>query len=71
VSVTAARARIPPASGSAGVPDLSVFFNDAQIVWKGAAAYSANPATTDLIKATSGVSGLSSLAANDEVWVKY
>ncbi|HEY7371169.1 MAG TPA: DUF1775 domain-containing protein [Polyangia bacterium] len=56
---------------AAGVPDLSVFFNDALIVWKGAAAYSANPATTDLIMATSGVTALSSLAANDEVWVKY
>jgi uncharacterized protein YcnI len=55
----------------AAVPDLSVFFPDALIVWKGTAAYSANPATMDLITATSGVTTLSSLAANDEIWVKY
>jgi uncharacterized protein YcnI len=53
------------------VPDLSVLFPDALIVWRGTAAYSANPATTDLIKATSGVTALASLAASDEIWVKY
>lgn len=51
--------------------DLSSFFSDAQIVWKGTAAYSANPATVELVKATSGVSTLTELQANDEVWVKY
>jgi hypothetical protein len=51
--------------------DLSVFFGDAQIAWKGAAAYSANPATVGLIAATAGVTPLTSLAPNDEVWVKY
>jgi periplasmic copper chaperone A len=51
--------------------DLSVFFADALIVWKGAAAYSANPTTVGLIAATAGVTPLTSLAANDEIWVKY
>jgi uncharacterized protein YcnI len=55
----------------AAVPDLSLFFGDAQIVWKGTAAYSSNPATTELAKATSGVSELTSLQAGDEIWVKY
>jgi periplasmic copper chaperone A len=53
------------------VSDLASLFSDALIVWKGTAAYSANPATVDLIKTTSGVTALSSLAANDEIWVKY
>ena len=53
------------------VSDLAAPFGDAQIVWKGAAAYSANPATVELIAATSGVTPLTSLAANDEIWVKY
>ena len=51
--------------------DLSVFFADALIVWKGAAAYSANPTTVELIGGTSGVTPLATLAANDEIWVKY
>jgi uncharacterized protein YcnI len=56
---------------SQAVTDLSALFPDALIVWKGTAAYSANPATTDLIKATAGVTALASLAANDEIWVRY
>jgi uncharacterized protein YcnI len=55
----------------AAIPDLKVFFNDAQIVWKGSAAYSSNPATLELAKATSGVTELTALQANDEIWVKY
>jgi uncharacterized protein YcnI len=55
----------------AAVSDLSGFFGDALIVWKGTAAYSSNPATADLIMKTSGVTALGALAANDEVWVKY
>lgn len=51
--------------------DLSVFFGDALIVWKGTAAYSSNPATMDLAKATPGVTALTALLANDEVWVRY
>jgi uncharacterized protein YcnI len=55
----------------AAVPDLSLFFGDAQIVWKGTAAYSANASTADLAKTTSGVSELTALQANDEIWVRY
>jgi uncharacterized protein YcnI len=56
---------------AAPVADLAALFGDAQIVWKGTAAYSANPTTTELIGSTSGVTALTSLAANDEIWVKY
>jgi uncharacterized protein YcnI len=55
----------------AAVADVATFFGDALIVWKGSAAYSANPATTDLIKTTNGVTALTSLSAGDEIWVKY
>jgi periplasmic copper chaperone A len=51
--------------------DLGVFFSDAQIVWKGTAAYSPNLATAELVKATAGVTVLTELQANDEIWVKY
>ena len=40
------------------VPDVAALFGDAQIVWKGSAAYSANPATAELIAATPGVTAL-------------
>jgi periplasmic copper chaperone A len=53
------------------VADLSTIFSDAQIAWKGTAAYSANPNTAALITSTAGVTALTSLAANDEIWVKY
>lgn len=53
------------------VPDVSVFFKDAQIVWSGSAAYSVNPTTTSLIQGTEGVTVLESLAAGDSIWVKY
>jgi uncharacterized protein YcnI len=53
------------------VPDIATIFGDAQIVWKGTAAYSANPATAGLIEATPGVSALTALAAGDEIWVRY
>ncbi|HMJ53054.1 MAG TPA: DUF1775 domain-containing protein [Polyangiaceae bacterium] len=53
------------------VADVTAFFGDALIVWKGNAAFSPNPATADLIKTTSGVTALTALAANDEIWVKY
>jgi periplasmic copper chaperone A len=56
---------------AADVLDLSVFFADAQIVWMGDAAYSANPLTTELIAETEGVSALEALSAGDEIWVKY
>lgn len=53
------------------VTDLKAAFADAQIVWKGTAAFSANPTTAALIAATPGASSLSALAAGDVVWVKY
>jgi len=53
------------------VSDLAAYFADALIVWKGAAAFSANPTTKELIAATPGVTALASLAAADEIWVKY
>ena len=53
------------------ITELGRYFGDARIVWKGNAAYSPSTATTELINATPGVTMLSSLAANDEIWVKY
>jgi hypothetical protein len=53
------------------IPDLSVFFKDAAIVWKGNAAYSANPHTASQIASEPGVVALTALEANDEIWVKY
>jgi periplasmic copper chaperone A len=53
------------------ISDLSIYFGDARIVWRGSAAYSPSTSTSELIGATPGVSRLSSLAANDEIWVKY
>jgi uncharacterized protein YcnI len=46
-------------------------FNDALIVWDGDAAYSNNPVTKDQIAAEEGVTVLESIAAGDEIWVKY
>ncbi len=54
-----------------GTDDLKGFFSDAQIVWSGSKAFSVNPATTDLISSTNGVSALTSIAQGDEIWVKY
>jgi periplasmic copper chaperone A len=51
--------------------DLKGFFSDAQIVWVGHKAFSVNPSMSELIGATEGVSALTSLAAGDEIWVKY
>jgi uncharacterized protein YcnI len=56
---------------SAGVSDLAAVFGDAQIVWRGEAAYSANPFTAELIGQTEGVTALDLLEAGDEIWVKY
>jgi hypothetical protein len=53
------------------IEDLSVFFSDALIVWKGDEAFSANPATAELISGTPGVSALATLEAGDRIWVKY
>lgn len=47
------------------------FFKDAQIVWKGSAAYSPNAVIAEQIKGETGVTELKSLAANDEIFVKW
>jgi periplasmic copper chaperone A len=52
------------------ITDLSIF-DDAQIVWVGDAAYSKNTLTADLIKSEDGVTELTEIAANAEIWVKY
>jgi periplasmic copper chaperone A len=60
---------VPAAMTSA---DLTSWFSDAQIVWKGTtAAFSANPNVAAQISGSSGVTTLTSLNANDEIWVKY
>ena len=51
--------------------DLTTYFGDAAIVWKGTAAFSANPNTSAQIAATSGVTALTALGVGDEIWVKY
>ncbi|HET7543193.1 MAG TPA: YcnI family protein [Polyangiaceae bacterium] len=58
-------------SASTAVDDLKGFFSDAEIVWVGSKAYSVNPATSELIAGTSGVSALSSIAEGEQIWVKY
>lgn len=55
----------------AAIADLSTVFDDAQIVWKGAQAFSTNAATVAQVEATAGVTPLTALAAGDEIWVKY
>jgi uncharacterized protein YcnI len=55
----------------AAIADLAPYFGDAQIVWQGSAAYSANQNTLDQIAVTPGVTRLRALAAGDEIWVKY
>ena len=56
---------------SEDITDPATFFSDALIIWKGDAAYSANPTTAELIAETPGVSALTELKADDEIWVKY
>ena len=53
------------------IEEVATYLGDAQIVWRGNAAYSPNPNTMALIAATQGVTALDGLAANDEIWVKY
>jgi periplasmic copper chaperone A len=51
---------------------MGVYFGDAQIVWKGTAAYSSNAFTAALITMTTGATALTAdLATGDEIWVKY
>lgn len=52
--------------------DLPTYFGDAQIVWKGNAAYSPSADVAALITGTAGVTALAAaLASGDEIWVKY
>jgi hypothetical protein len=52
--------------------DLPIYLGDAQIVWRGNAAYSANAATMAQIGQTQGVTALTGdLASSDELWVRY
>ena len=53
------------------IAEVATYLGDAQIVWRGNAAYSSNPNTMAMIAATQGVTALDGLAANDEIWVKY
>lgn len=52
------------------ITDLKIF-DDAQIVWVGDAAYSKNAVTAGLIKSEDGVTELTEIAADAEIWVKY
>ncbi|MBE7449546.1 MAG: DUF1775 domain-containing protein [Kofleriaceae bacterium] len=60
-----------PTGASVAPVDMARFFGDAQIVWRGLAAYSASPTIAALVAATPGVTALTELAAGDEIWVKY
>ena len=52
--------------------DFPIYFGNAQIVWRGNAAFSANAATMAQIGQTQGVTALTGdLAAGDELWVRY
>jgi hypothetical protein len=53
------------------IEEIATYFGDAQIVWRGNAAYSPNANTMSQIAATMGVTALGSVAANDELWVRY
>jgi periplasmic copper chaperone A len=50
---------------------LTAYFADAVIVWKGTQAFSANSETATQIPNTEGVTPLTELAANDDIWVRY
>lgn len=56
---------------SGSIDDLEAYFGDAQIVWAGNAAYSANPTTMALIEAEANVEPLATIEAGTEIWVKY
>jgi uncharacterized protein YcnI len=54
------------------VGDFGAYFGDAQIVWKGTAAFSPNASVAELIPGTAGATTLAAdLAVGDEIWVKY
>lgn len=52
--------------------DLGLYLGDAQIVWRGTAAYSSNANTMSMIGQTTGVTALAGgLASGEEIWIKY
>lgn len=52
--------------------DITPYFQQAQIVWRGNAAYSFNPNTAAQITQTPGVTSITDgLHPGDEIWVKY
>lgn len=54
------------------VADFGSYFGDAQIVWKGTAAFSPNATVASLIAKTAGAATLATdLQTGDEIWVKY
>lgn len=60
------------ATASVLAADLPTYFGDAQIVWRGAEAYSSNPNTATMIGSTAGVTALTTdVAAGTQLWVKY
>ena len=60
-----------PAGVNIAAVDLPVYFVNSLIVWKGTAAYSPNPNISARIAATTGVTALTSVAAGDEIWVRF
>lgn len=61
-----------PAGVTVPLESLPTYLGDAQIVWRGTAAFSTNADTMAMIAATAGVTALAGpLVANDELWVKY
>ncbi|CAA0090362.1 Uncharacterised protein [Zhongshania aliphaticivorans] len=50
--------------------DMSIF-DDAEIVWKGTAGYSANPVAMELIEGDEDSSVLSEIHTDESFWVKY
>ena len=54
------------------VPDMTIYFQDAQIVWRDNAAYSFNPVIAAAITTTPGVTTLSGgVHPDDVIWVRY
>jgi len=60
------------ATTTVAATSLPTYLGDAQIVWRGSAAFSTNANTMAMVAATPGVTALSGdLAPNDVLWVKY
>ncbi len=62
---------IPAGVTLADAAAIGQFFGEAQIVWRGTAAFSSNANVKAQIAATAGATELTSLAAGDEVWARY